>query len=435
MTLFGIIWIFTMGFLLFKPTQYLICALIFSSIFQATSVINFDGKGIQPFFFTELFIILKFISFKQNFKHLRINSTSRLLFLFLFLCLISAAFFPEVFRGMEVYPGNLGIDDNVTFGGSHLTYSNSNLIQSIFITVHVITFYIIYQKSNVIDPQVIWKTLIFMVCFFIFIGILQYLSFNFPSVPYPSSFLYNNDISESTQILTGSDLGINRISATFTEPSFAGAFIGALFWAFFPQKGLKFRCITFLLFICLLFNLSSTGIVTFLAGALVYTFLFRRRMLLWIFLGISIAYYIIIKIPSLNFILNGILFDKLNSGSGINRTSADIFSWNLFLDTYGLGVGLGSHRTSSFLFNMLSNVGLFGTIIWFVFMVKILKPLFKLMDKPIALFVLVFSLVLFCGQLTGISELNLGILWMWIFLAVILKDKYLNSQNQDYATI
>lgn len=39
-------------------------------------------------------------------------------------------------------------------------------------------------------------------------------------------------------------------------------------------------------------------------------------------------------------ILNGVLLDKLNTGSGINRTSADIFSWNLFLDTYGLGVGL-----------------------------------------------------------------------------------------------
>lgn len=66
-------------------------------------------------------------------------------------------------------------------------------------------------------------------------------------------------------------LGINRMAATFTEPSIAGAFIASSFWAFFSQKGFRFKIIALLLFICLLFNLSSTGMVTFLAGAVIYS--------------------------------------------------------------------------------------------------------------------------------------------------------------------
>ncbi|MDP9954610.1 hypothetical protein J2X97_000247 [Epilithonimonas hungarica] len=436
MTLFGIIWIFIMIFLLFKPTQYLVSALIFSSIFQATSVINISGRGIQPFFITELFFILKFLFAQKNFKSIRIDRTSRGLFLFLLVCIVSAGFYPEIFRGIEVYPGNLGIDENVEFGGAHLSYSSSNMIQSIFLAVHVITFYMIYLKADVIDTQFIWKSIIITVCTFIFLGFLQYLHLLNPSVPYPSSFIFNNEVFENKDSFSvDGQLGITRMAATFTEPSIAGAFIAASFWAFFPQKGLKFRCITLLLFICLIFNLSSTGMVTFLAGAIVYTFIFKRKILIWVALSICIVYYVIISVPSLNFILNGILLDKLNTGSGINRSSADLFSWNLFLDTYGLGVGLGSHRTSSFLFNTLSNIGFLGSLLWVIFISRLLKPLFKVRDNPEVLFVLVFSLVLLCGQIAGVSELNLGIMWMWIFVTVIVKDKYLKHKNNSHATV
>lgn len=439
MTLFGIIWIFILIFILFKPTQYLIAALVFSSIFQATSVVNIGGRGVQPFFFTELFFILRFLIEPRNFKSVRVNNTIRILFLFLFICLISAIFYPGIFQGIEVYPGNLGIDENVEFGGKHLSYSSSNMVQSLFLLVHVITFFIIYLKASVIDTYFIWKSIIFTTITFIILGFLQYFNFLNPSIPFPSTFIFNNDISEETTKTFTFDqaLGLYRISGTFTEPSFAGAFISSSFWAFFSQKGFRFKIITLLLFICLLFNLSSTGMVTFFAGAVVYTFLFRRKILIWVVLTIAILYIVVISVPSLNMILNGILLDKLNTGSGINRTSADIFSWNLFLDTYGLGVGLGSHRTSSFLFNLLSNVGFVGSLLWFIFIFKLLKPVFKIRHNPEVLYVLVFSIVLLCGQIAGVSELNLGIMWMWIFVAVIVKEKYIKNKNNynNHATV
>jgi hypothetical protein len=213
MTLFGIIWIFILIFILFKPTQYLLAALIFSSIFQATSVVNIGGRGIQPFFFTEIFFILKFLFVHKNFKTIRINKTVKVLFLFLFICIISAIFYPEIFRGIEVYPGNLGIDDNVEFGGKHLSYSSSNMVQSIFLTVHVITFYMIYLKADVIDTQFIWKSIILTTSTFIILGFLQYLHILNPSIPYPSSFIFNNEMFDSNDSYSiDAQLGIEGFS-------------------------------------------------------------------------------------------------------------------------------------------------------------------------------------------------------------------------------
>ena len=37
-------------------------------------------------------------------------------------------------------------------------------------------------------------------------------------------------------------------------------------------------------------------------------------------------------------------------------------AWQIFLDTYGLGAGLGSHRSSSGLLALLSGTGLIGTL-------------------------------------------------------------------------
>lgn len=111
------------------------------------------------------------------------------------------------------------------------------MVQSIFLTVHVITFYMIYLKADVIDTQFIWKSIILTTSTFIILGFLQYLHILNPSIPYPSSFIFNNEMFDSNDSYSiDAQLGINRMAATFTEPSIAGAFIASSFWAFFLRK-------------------------------------------------------------------------------------------------------------------------------------------------------------------------------------------------------
>jgi hypothetical protein len=61
---------------------------------------------------------------------------------------------------------------------------------------------------------------------------------------------------------------------------------------------------------------------------------------------------------------------KLDSDSGVERGSWNQKAWSNFLETYGLGVGLGSARASSYPLVLLSNVGIIGTLLFVMFVIS-----------------------------------------------------------------
>jgi hypothetical protein len=65
--------------------------------------------------------------------------------------------------------------------------------------------------------------------------------------------------------------------------------------------------------------------------------------------------------------LDILIFNKAGSDSGIERNSWNTFALQNFFDSYGLGVGLGTVRTSSFPVALLSNVGVPGTAFYILF--------------------------------------------------------------------
>jgi hypothetical protein len=69
--------------------------------------------------------------------------------------------------------------------------------------------------------------------------------------------------------------------------------------------------------------------------------------------------------------LDNMVFAKLDSPSGIERTAWSMQAWSNFLDTYGLGVGLGSARASSFAMVLLSNIGIIGTALFAAFVLEV----------------------------------------------------------------
>ncbi|MET0341071.1 MAG: hypothetical protein ABW252_08710 [Polyangiales bacterium] len=62
---------------------------------------------------------------------------------------------------------------------------------------------------------------------------------------------------------------------------------------------------------------------------------------------------------------------KLNSDSGVERSSWNRQAWENFLDTYGLGTGLGSARASSFALVLLSNLGVIGSVLFGGFILQV----------------------------------------------------------------
>lgn len=62
-----------------------------------------------------------------------------------------------------------------------------------------------------------------------------------------------------------------------------------------------------------------------------------------------------------------LIFNKSTSESGIERGSWNTFALQNFFDSYGIGVGLGTSRASSFPLALLSNVGVAGTLFYLLF--------------------------------------------------------------------
>ncbi len=52
--------------------------------------------------------------------------------------------------------------------------------------------------------------------------------------------------------------------------------------------------------------------------------------------------------------------EKVGSASYNERSGANSESYDIFLDTFGIGVGLGANRASSLFPGVLSNTGLVG---------------------------------------------------------------------------
>ncbi|HEY5956636.1 MAG TPA: hypothetical protein VIV60_08790 [Polyangiaceae bacterium] len=67
------------------------------------------------------------------------------------------------------------------------------------------------------------------------------------------------------------------------------------------------------------------------------------------------------------------VLNKLTSDSGLERSSWNRQAWQNFLDTYGVGVGLGSARASSFLLVLLSNLGVIGALTFIGFASEVLR--------------------------------------------------------------
>ncbi|HUN98211.1 MAG TPA: hypothetical protein VMU69_18495 [Bradyrhizobium sp.] len=65
--------------------------------------------------------------------------------------------------------------------------------------------------------------------------------------------------------------------------------------------------------------------------------------------------------------LDVLIFNKSTSDSGVEREMWNTFALQNFFDSYGIGVGLGTSRASSFPLALLSNVGVAGTLFYLLF--------------------------------------------------------------------
>lgn len=195
-------------------------------------------------------------------------------------------------------------------------------------------------------------------------------------------------------IMVGGDIGgLQRISGTFAETSAFSTFTLPLlaFTATLWHAGVRPRysaTVTLLTLAMLLMSTSSTayaGIGIYLAIAMLViawqalsrTQSFRLGFGAWLLWGLAAATCVSLLIrPELADCMGeffGItLMNKLDSASGVERSSWNLQAWTNFTDLHGLGTGLGSARASSYPMVLLSNVGALGTALFVAFVARAL---------------------------------------------------------------
>ena len=443
-----------------------------SAVFQAAAVVNLPvgagHYGISPYVASAtiagLVMLWRRCGSDQSpiFPPAHIHIPAMWLFAYAALAVAGSFVLPHIFSGIPVQPP---LDPN---GYSlndlpPLKWSISNLAQAINLCVHVVVAFFLWQAMRRQD----WSTGKTLIAFSTAAAIAMLagihdgiaLALNWPRM---ASFWMSNlgyaqvdhvlyHIPYITPTPDGSTFFVfYRISSPFSEPSYGSAFFAAIYTGglaalLFSSPIKKFTLLITLFSAAALINTTgSTGWVAGFASTAILlavwffknirAYLIKKNSIpnisprgLAITMVISIALIFSLSHPSISQTAPGLIkvfiINKSVALKNDGRILSDMRAIDLTKKTFGIGVGLGSNRSSSLFTSLLSNTGLSGT---FAFFALIATLFFKLTHThstsnireryfaAAALMAIIFAASL------SIPDLNLPFLWAFIFLAFIL---------------
>ncbi len=440
----GIVFLF-LAILSLRKFDYLIFLVFLASVFQSASLVNIAGSGVPIYAFVQIvllvFVLTRFILNDRKLVINKYNSVQLLLFLFFVVSLIGAVILPRIFEGLPVFNPRAGIDAQYGDGNqTPLLFSIGNVAQPIYLFLNIAVFFIVSNYVQKTNFNKVRNLLVIMLCIAIFFSLYQFSSNIFGHSSIIDDFLYNNvsyDIGNMQNISS-----MHRINGSFSEPSIAGSFFAAFTCALLFYKG-RSRKLYFYIFIIslisLLLSTSSTGYLTLIISFFVFSGIRVLQMLHQHNYQVSVILLAKIFVPLIGLIvvsvifwnniislIDSILVLKGNSDSFLHRLFADRYAFKIFVDTYGLGAGLGSTRPSSFIPYLLSNVGFLGITLLFFVIYTIMKNAYKKLYDENIVFVFILFMGILISMLIAIPDISYP--YFWLFLAVLFGLSKTNSQ-------
>ncbi len=370
-TVIGLIFALLGMFCLAKRREWLLGLLVLSGIFEASSVINFGSKGVQPYYLIACIFIYSQLMKRSSQKDRREFLGRKLLFAFVCIGVLSALVYPIIFEGIPVYAQGITIDEGYFYRLPLHFSAGSNAIQAGCLVINALVVTLAAATARTDGTRIFYN-----LAFGILIGVI-FLQFAAPLVgmKFPTSMFRNNSGYEMSDE-SGLDIS-ERTSGTYTEPSGAGAtlviFYAECLYEFICIARPSFKIIVAILAVGIVRSSSSLVAVLLITVAIpifyppfrAFFFIRKRRLAKLVSL---VAVAMVFIFSPLSGIFKQYIFQKNETLSYVHRLAADAFSLKLTLDTFGVGVGLGSNRPSSLATSLLSNVGIVGTVI-FVFLI------------------------------------------------------------------
>jgi hypothetical protein len=438
---------------LFSQTMSLSGLVIVSTVLQATAVFNvpIDGAGakgvvaygVSPYTLMALVVGIVWLVRVVQDRGIKLQQHLRLPFglfaAYAVVAIVGSFVLPRWFDGLPV---NLLVEVEGINQLAPLRASLSNPVQALNLCVHGGVLLFMLQAFRQHDgPKGLRAGVAGALVLVLVLGFYQQLAtkVSWPSiVPYWSN---NSGYIQNSIVPLG--FWLDRVGLPFSEPSYASAYLAATtlgLWAVtLLGRGWWWAVLAALVSSLGLVNsLGSTGLA---AGGLAMVVLFlwilfnalrpatclsvrlRAAVMCVLLLLASTWGYQVYSVapakPKLEAMVNGLILDKVKLKDG-SRELSNKRALEIVQETYGLGVGMGSNRASSFFASLVSNTGVLGAALFCAMLVSLLWRYVRapaLTDMQIFVAVALPTATLAMGL--GIPDLNLPMYWGFIFLAFV----------------
>ncbi len=374
---------------LFLDYRVTLVILIFATVFGAAAALFLGAANIPPgHLFLGIAIIVVLSRRREATAFLRALCPDRPGFWLAGMVLYGVAtafFYPRVMAGLtSIVPlGASGFDD--TGSTVPLGPVSSNFTQSIYMIANLMCFALVAAVASSVDG---FRAALAGVLAYA-LGNTAFALLDLATYATGTSGLMDFMRNARYALHTDTEIsGLKRIVGPFTEASsFARSSLGVLgvagtLWLCGYRPWLTGTLALASLGLIVL-STSSTGLagVPLVSGLLYLTALWRcgtsararNSTIVVLSAPLLIAFAVLaamLHAPTLAAIhdyVDTVVLTKMSTDSGVERNSWNTVAMTNFLDTFGLGVGLGTVRTSSLATALLAGGGIIGTLFYAVF--------------------------------------------------------------------
>ncbi len=417
------------------PWRYALCGLMVFGMMSPAAVVNAGHYGLQPGYYLAMLLIARTagdaaaggIAFNaQVFREMK--------WLFWFIVISLGALFVALcfFQGdVETLPGSFGFKSGLVHP---FRLSRENFTQLFYLLLNALLIYSFGHHGARENPRQMLRAWdLAVTCGLLFsvaVCVWQFLNL-YAGVFFPADFFYSN--AGYSRADSQSMAGLFRINGPFEEPSTLGYNLtGYLIFAWcrlaLRPSALSMFMIAGSVF-CLLVSTSTTAFLgLFMFGCLavfdiargnirIGTHLSAGKLFAIGAIGLGAAagaIAIAANWDAIWLILQNTLFQKSASTSFKQRSFADSLALQIFTETYGIGVGLGSHKANSLLLTILSNTGILGLVAISAFFYRRISCASSAALRPFK------SMLLGLLAIHIFSNPNLSSLPLWLALGGIL---------------
>jgi hypothetical protein len=339
---------------------------------------------------------------------------------------------PLIFEGMPVITPRGGLDSQVDDLAT-LSFQVSNLAQGVYVILGVLlVIYVVVEKN--VTPRVIEAAIV--------LGLALALFKHLAPGLWPYAWFDNSPSNFYSWVAEG-----RRERGSFAEPSILGMFLAMslaylvsaivratlrqrIYYAILIAVGVYMYAVSYTG--TALLALGATAGLGFLVVVIMAIRQASRRQLLYLGGGFLAGVAAVIAFwPIINQMTVALVIEKLGTSSFDNRGASNEIAWELFLDTFGLGAGLGSNRPSSLFFMLLSCVGAVGTITYLWFVSTYAFTAWKSVTYRAVSWSL---LAVFIAQVTAKPDLSMPFLWLLIALAAVPYTSTIRDEAGEVTT-